>query len=160
MHKLELKVPPVILFLVALGAIYFSTKFINTLLSDTFTAVSGYQHALAYLFTVLGVLSGVVGVITFKRARTTVNPVSIENASNLVTHGIFRYSRNPMYLGMALILIGAACYTNANIYFSIVVLFCFCLYMTTFQIKPEERMLTSLFGQAYLDYLAATRRWI
>jgi len=81
-----------------------------------------------------------------------------ETSTCLVTLGIFKYSRNPMYLGMALILCSIAVFFNLIGGIILVALFCF--YITKFQIIPEERAMSNLFSQDFDKYKEATRRWI
>lgn len=90
--------------------------------------------------------------------RTTLDPRVPGKASHFVARGLFRISRNPMYLGMALLLLGISCWTANAVAYALVVVFC--LYLTEFQIKPEERALQALFGQEYLAYKARVRRWV
>jgi protein-S-isoprenylcysteine O-methyltransferase Ste14 len=98
------------------------------------------------------------GVLAFRRKATTVDPLHPEKASSMVTGGIFRFTRNPMYLGMALILAGAALgLGNALALLGPVV---FAAWITRFQIRPEERALELLFGAEFRDYCARVRRWI
>ncbi len=155
MKNLELKIPPVLIFLVSVVGIYNAPAQI-----EAYTFVQGFTAFIGFGIFVLGVLIGLIGVITFKRAKTTVNPVSVEKASSLVTHGIFRATRNPMYLGMALGIIGVSVYLQSNIIMSLFFLFFYISYMTRFQIVPEERVLTELFGDTYTTYLESTRRWL
>jgi len=103
-------------------------------------------------------LSGVLGIIEFNRAKTTVNPTKPESASSLVRTGIYQRTRNPMYMGFLLILVGWAI-AMANIV-SFLVLPGFVIYMNRFQIKPEERALTLIFGEDFKAYCVETRRWI
>jgi protein-S-isoprenylcysteine O-methyltransferase Ste14 len=72
--------------------------------------------------------------------------------------GIYRISRNPMYLGFFLLLTGLAIFLSNVI--AIVILPLFILYMNRFQIEPEERVLTYLFGQEFVDYKLRVRRWL
>ena len=97
-------------------------------------------------------------VRAFRRSGTTVNPVRIEKASHLVTTGMYRLTRNPMYLAMVLLLIAIA-FLLGSLWclFGPVVLM---LYLTRFQIQPEERALAKIFGQPYHDYCARVRRWL
>ena len=92
------------------------------------------------------------------RARTTWQPGTPERTAALVTGGVYRFSRNPMYLGMLLILVGwaAALMSPAALGVSVV----FVPYMDRFQIRPEERVLSALLGQRYRDYLSEVRRWL
>jgi len=106
----------------------------------------------------LGALTCLAGVRYFRRAKTTVNPMKPESASALVASGIYRYSRNPMYLGFLLMLLGWALWlSNAS---ALLLLPAFVLYMNRFQICPEERALLSLFGPDYMQYRARVRRWL
>ncbi len=106
----------------------------------------------------LGALISILGVVAFKRARTTVNPMKPESSSSLVVAGIYRLTRNPMYLGFLLILLGWAAYLSNAL--SVLAIPAFVLYMTVFQIRPEERALDSLFGPEFAAYKARVRRWI
>jgi protein-S-isoprenylcysteine O-methyltransferase Ste14 len=101
---------------------------------------------------------GLAAVQSFRRARTTVNPLSPHACSVLVTSGVFRFSRNPMYLALFLALAGWGLYL-ANV-FALLLAFAFVLYMDRFQIRPEERVLQRAFGQAFADYRRRVRRWL
>lgn len=105
-----------------------------------------------------GALLAVLGVVSFRRAKTTVNPMSPESSSSLVTSGVYRVTRNPMYLGFLLILLGWAAWLSNALAFALVP--GFALYLDCFQIRPEERALDSLFGQEFGAYKARVRRWI
>ena len=98
------------------------------------------------------------GVDAFRKAGTTVNPLTPETSSTLVVSGIFRRTRNPMYLALLLVLIAWGIYL-ANLY-ALVITTGFILYMTCFQIKPEERALEKSFGAEFIDYKETVRRWI
>lgn len=113
---------------------------------------------LALLFTVTGLGVAGTGAGAFRRAATTVDPTRPERASTLVSNGIYRYTRNPMYLGMAFVLLGWSVYL-ANLG-AIVLVAIFVAYITRFQIVPEERELSRLFGDAYSKYKATVRRWL
>lgn len=98
------------------------------------------------------------GVISFRRARTTVNPLKPETATALVTSGVYRYTRNPMYLGMLAILVAWAAFLASPA--ALLGPLGFWTYIQRFQIRPEEKMLTSLFGRAFTDYTSRVRRWL
>lgn len=155
MKSLELKIPPVLIFLVAVVGIYNAPT-----QTDVYAFVQGFTYHIGVGLFITGCLIGATGAVTFKRAKTTVNPVSVEKASSLVTHGIFKFTRNPMYLGMALGIVGAGVYLQANLIMLLFFLFFYISYMTRFQIVPEERVLIELFGDEYKAYLESTRRWI
>ena len=98
------------------------------------------------------------GAIGFRRAKTTVNPHRPENTSALVTTGIYRFTRNPMYVGVLLVLVGWAVYLSVPWTFAGPL--AFFLYIDRFQIAPEERVLSSMFAEEYADYKATVRRWV
>jgi len=150
-HVLELKIPPVaivifVAFLMWVGAVY----------------VPGFDFQFppiaVWVFGLLGVITCSLGVLEFKRAKTTVNPTRPQLSSSLVTSGIYKHTRNPMYLGFLLILVAWAAAT-ANI-LSFLFLPAFVLYMNRFQIKPEERALVGIFGDEFTTYCSQVRRWI
>lgn len=113
---------------------------------------------LASLLVVCGGLSGVWALGLFYRQRTTVDPHQPATARTLVKDGIYRFTRNPMYLGLALLLGAAVLWWSALS--PVVVILIFVAYMNRFQIEPEERALLAKFGQAYREYLQGTKRWL
>jgi protein-S-isoprenylcysteine O-methyltransferase Ste14 len=106
----------------------------------------------------LGMLVMVLGMLAFRRAKTTINPVKIGAASSIVTGGVYRYTRNPMYVGLTLMLLGLA--VHIAVPFVLVGPVIFVFYITRFQIIPEERVLTSKFGEEYRKYQERVRRWL
>ena len=151
--KLALKIPPPVQALV-FGALMWVVD--KRLPGGQFDF--GMQLSVAILFAVAGVVLVATSMLAFRRASTTVDPFQPEEASHLVVDGVFRYSRNPMYVSLALVLIGWAVWLG-NI-FNLVVLAFFISYITIFQIKPEEKVLRSLFGESYEQYCSNVRRWI
>jgi protein-S-isoprenylcysteine O-methyltransferase Ste14 len=105
-----------------------------------------------------GVAVALAGVVQFHRARTTLNPLKPQEASALVTGGIYRWTRNPMYLGMALVLAGWALYIGNFGALALVGLFV--MYIDRFQIDPEERALQEHFDDEFTAYRARVRRWL
>ncbi len=105
-----------------------------------------------------GVACDLLGVLAFRASRTTVNPLKPERASALVTGGIYRVTRNPMYLGMTLLLLAWAIQLSALLPFLGPVVFV--AYITRFQIEPEERTLRRVFGDGYTAYARQVRRWL
>lgn len=153
MTSLELKVPPVAVLLVAAIGLYFTP-----VIGNYSVFIGQYTWLVALVVFGLAVGIGALGVLTFKKANTTVHPVNINNTSNLVTHGIFQFTRNPMYLSMALVIVAMSIHTNnAAALFWIVP---FSIFITNFHIKPEERMLLSRFGEDYANYTRSVKRWI
>jgi protein-S-isoprenylcysteine O-methyltransferase Ste14 len=95
---------------------------------------------------------------TFRNAGTTIDPVQVERASALVTQGIFGHSRNPMYVGMAVMLFGWAAFLGSA--WLALGPVAFVLFTTRFQIVPEERAMRGRFGEAYAAYTRRVRRWV
>jgi len=116
------------------------------------------QDVTAVVLSIAGVGVAFAGLFQFHRHKTTVSPVALEQASTIVTDGIYRYTRNPMYLGMALLL---TCWVvKLGNPLGALTIIGFVLVMTAIQIAPEERVLAQKFGAAYTDYIQKTRRWI
>jgi len=153
MPNLELKIPPLGLVIVTallmwLAAVCFPT------LNYRFP----FQSLVAWVIGISGLVVCTLGFLEFRRAKTTVNPVKPESASSLVQTGIYRRTRNPMYFGFLLMLVGCAiAMANFATFLAPPV---YVVYMTQFQIKPEERALTRIFGDEFKAYCARTRRWI
>tara|TARA_E500000305_G_scaffold28209_1_gene21461 strand:- start:634 stop:1086 length:453 start_codon:yes stop_codon:yes gene_type:complete len=106
----------------------------------------------------VGVLIEAVSVLAFLRARTTVTPLKPEKASTLVVSGLYHVSRNPMYLGMLILLMGWALWLANPA--ALMLPPVFVIYLTLFQIKPEEAALSEKFGSDYEAYRGRVRRWI
>ncbi len=119
---------------------------------------SAIQLPMAILFAVSGIVLVVYSMLAFRRASTTVDPFHPEEASQLVVDGFFAYSRNPMYVSLALVLISWAIWLGSV--YNVAVLVLFVTYITFFQIKPEEEAMRSLFGETYEHYCSRVRRWI
>lgn len=105
-----------------------------------------------------GITIDSLALVSFFRAHTTVNPLTPDRTSTLVRSGIYRVTRNPMYVGLLLVLTGFALYLAHPV--ALLGLPLFVLYLTRFQIIPEERILTARFGAQYLDFMAQVRRWL
>ena len=153
MAYLELKIPPLLLFLIC-ALIIFILASVFPSLQFLFT----FKLYIASLLSIGGGLIVFLGVAGFKKADTTMNPITPDASSSLVTRGIYAYSRNPMYLGFLLILLSMTVYLSNIIAYSVPPLFC--LYLHRFQIKPEEKVLSASFGSAYADYQNKVRAWI
>jgi protein-S-isoprenylcysteine O-methyltransferase Ste14 len=153
MRFLELKVPPPVVALFMAGL-----SWLASWAAPRLGFVLPHRNAIVVASLVAGVCVSVLGVASFRRARTTVNPLKPEKASALVMSGIYRYTRNPMYLGLLLALLGWAFFL-ANV-LAFLFLPAFILYMNRFQIDPEERVLVSVFGQDFTAYLSKVRRWL
>ena len=148
---METKIPPPLVTLAFGLSIYFSR--------GLFPAVEiTYSLYLGIFLLLLGFFILISAVRLFRKDKTTVNPLSPEQATKLVTDGIFKYSRNPMYLGMALVLGSIAIFFN--LIGGIILVALFCAYITKFQILPEERAMRDLFSDDFDKYTKVTRRWI
>ena len=142
--------PPIVTFICGL-AIYFSKSFFNQFFS--------YSNNIISLFLlILGLLVFLSAVKSFRRQKTTVNPLEPRQASSLVTSGIFKFSRNPMYLGMLIILLSMA--FKFNLIGGMITSIFFYIFITKFQIIPEEAAMDELFGNEFIDYCKKTKRWI
>lgn len=153
MKTLELKIPPALLMLLFLLLIWG----VNQLLPQFKYEWGWHEWAARAVFCVAVVFIG-AGVISFKNAKTTVDPTRPEKATSMVTSGVYQVSRNPMYLGFFLILL-ASVIKLANP-MTLMVLPLFLIYMNVFQIKPEEQALRNVFGVEYDQYCQQVRRWI
>ena len=152
MHALELRIPPLALLLV------FASGMVVVAYAVPAAITVPWRVALAIALALAGALVALAGVVAFRKHRTTVNPFTPEQSSSLVSTGIYRFSRNPMYLGFLLALAGLGALL-AN-WASALLIPVFVAYMNRFQIQPEERALRQRFGQAFATYSATARRWL
>jgi len=153
MASLESKIPPPVIVVLA-GALMWLVARATARLDFDLPA-----HVwLAAVLGVAGFVTGAVAVATFRRAKTTVNPIQLHSSSSLVTWGVYRLSRNPMYVGGLAMLSGWALFLLNGPAFVLLVVYV--LYINRFQITPEERALTRLFGNEYVGYQARVRRWL
>src|ERR1044071_3300868 len=134
MRGLDLKVPPPIVALVTAVLMWLISRSL-----PLFALVFPARDAFGMGLVAAGFIIGIMGVVTFRRAKTTVNPLKPQSSSSLVSWGIYRVTRNPMYLGGLLILIGWAVFLSKPIAF--LFLPGYILYIHSFQIVPEERVL-------------------
>ena len=148
---METKIPPPIVTLVFGLLIYFSQGIFPSITNQL-------TFYVGIFFMLLGFSILISAVGSFKRSKTTVNPLNPEQATKLVTDKIFTYSRNPMYLGMATILSSLA--LVFNLVGGIIFIALFCIYITKYQIIPEEKVMKNLFSEEFDEYMKTTRRWI
>lgn len=153
MRFLELKIPPVVIVFLSGLAMWGASNF-APMLDFSFS----WSIYLALACLVAGVTICFAGVREFIKAQTTVNPRQPNNASRIVTSGIYRFSRNPMYLGFFFILSGWAIYLSNGL--AVAILFGYVAYMNQFQIIPEEKALTAKFGAGFKSYKESVRRWL
>jgi protein-S-isoprenylcysteine O-methyltransferase Ste14 len=114
--------------------------------------------AMAMCLALTGFMVDLAGLASFRLARTTTNPLTPDATTALVVIGIYRYTRNPMYVGLLLVLVGWAVYLSNALCWAGILLAV--MYLSRFQIIPEERVLAAKFGPAYTDYRANVRRWL
>lgn len=153
MKALELKVPPIIV-MAFIGVIMW---LIAILAPQLALAIPG-RIIVATVVCLVGVALILAGAIAFRVAGTTVNPMQPSKTSSIVMRGVYKISRNPMYVGFLLILFSWVLLLS-NI-FSIAVLPAFVWYMNRFQIIPEEQALLAKFGAEYIAYTKTVRRWL
>ena len=153
MNALETKVPPPLAGLLIGALVWLASAAYSP------TAIP-FPIRLTAALTLLVVGFGIAlaGVRAVLRAKTTLNPIQPETTSALVTSGIYRYTRNPMYLGMATWLLAWSAWLGTPV--GLLGAPLFMLYMNRFQIGPEERALNKLFGAEFAAYLARVRRWL
>ena len=153
MHALELKVPPPILALLLGVAMWGASS-----LEPHVAIAASYRWAAALVIALVGATFDVLGLLAFRKSRTTVDPLKPQRASTFVTSGVYRITRNPMYVGLVFFLVAWAVFLGALWPFLGPVLFV--PYVNRFQIEPEERILARLFGADYSRYTAEVRRWL
>ena len=153
MNSLELKIPPPIVMLATALVMWLFSVFLPGLTLPALHSVTG-----AAIIGLAGLSLSMAGIITFKRAQTTSDPRRPGSASTLVTSGIYRFTRNPMYLGILLVLIAWAIFLGNGL--SLLFAFAFALYIHRYQVQPEERFLQEKFGADFARYKAKVRAWI
>ena len=153
MNALELKVPPPVVALLVAAAMWGIT-----MISAPIEVPNVVRYAVAATIAIAGGCIDLAGLIGFRRAKTTVNPLKPGNTTSLVTAGIYRFTRNPMYLGLLFLLLAWAVFLSSA--WALVGPVAFVLYIDRFQIAPEERVLATMFGATFSEYKARARRWL
>ena len=157
MRWLEHRIPPPVIDLAGIGLMWWLARLFP---AAQLWPMGAYPFGLgaAIGLALAGGFIALAGVVEFRRARTTFNPLAPERASALVTTGVYRITRNPMYLGMLLVLLGWAVWLgNAAAFVGLPL---FVAVLNLLQIAPEERVLRERFGDAFTRYAARVRRWI
>ena len=155
MTQLENRLPPPLLWLIA-SAI---TWLVARADIDGSPLQSTASEWLGVLFAVVGIGVAFAGLREFSKANTTSDPHNIDKASALVTTGVYRFTRNPMYVGLSLLSIGWGLRLGTAVGLAVgtgllIVALIF------LQIRPEERALSETFGSEYAEYRSSVRRWI
>ncbi|WP_318479479.1 methyltransferase family protein [Photobacterium leiognathi] len=149
---MSLRVPPPLLLLLSILGMYLLSRFYPVM---TFNFDG--KSLLISMLCFIGVIPGFTAIIAFAKANTTIDPRYPQKTSRLVTTGIYRFTRNPMYLGLVFFLFAAAFYFSALSCFVVVPVFIWV--MNNFQIEPEEAVLLAMFGEDYQHYCQTVRRW-
>lgn len=152
-QALELRIPPPVVALVVAVSMWLAPRHATSL-----DLLIPWRPALAIVLATVGIALALAGVLAFRKAKTTVNPTKPQATSTIVSTGIYRFTRNPMYLGMLVVLAGWAVFLANAMSFLLLPLFV--LYMNRFQIGPEERVLSGRFGSEYAAYIQSVRRWL
>jgi protein-S-isoprenylcysteine O-methyltransferase Ste14 len=152
MKFLEHRIPPPLVALIVAVLMWWATRDATPL--DVPTAL----HWALILACVAAAAVMPLGLREFAKVKTTFNPIKIDEASALVTGGVFGLTRNPMYVGMAALLLAWAVYLAVP--WALVGPLAFVAFITRFQIMPEERVMRAKFGATYEEYAKRVRRWI
>ncbi len=153
MSRLVLQIPPIVVLTVFVILMWYAE-----LLFPFLALEFGLHFSVPVLVAFLGLFLIFISSITFYRCGTTLNPLKPELTSTLVTSGPYRYSRNPIYVGLALMLLSWGVYLQ-----NLASLFCvlvFVLYINRFQILPEEESLAQKFGDEFEIYKSSVNRWL
>jgi protein-S-isoprenylcysteine O-methyltransferase Ste14 len=150
---LSLRIPPPIWMLLAGAMMWSLDRF-----SPVLTVVAAPWNRAGWYVMAVALLPALAAITQFVRARTTINPHDPNKTSALVTGGIYRWSRNPMYLGLLVLLLGWAIRLGSLTPFLIPPLFA--LLLQQVQIAPEERLLRARFGDDYERYCQRVGRWL
>lgn len=153
MHRLETRIPPPVVMLLLGGLAWLAAHHVPAL-----GFVLPYHRGIAIAIAVLGLALNLSPKLAFDRAGTTVNPMKPGTSARLVTSGLYRHTRNPMYLGQGLLLLGWGIYLHNAL--ALLAVLAFVAYITAFQILPEERALAARFPDEFADFRARVRRWV
>ena len=153
MPNLELRIPPP-LVAVLVGSAMWGVS----LIAPGIDTPAALRMAVVVALVLIGAGFEMSGILAFRRAQTTVNPLRPDKSSRLVSSGVYRFTRNPMYVGLVFMLLAWAAHLSCA--WAVLGLPVFVRYITRFQIKPEEKALAALFGSHYADYRARVRRWL
>ncbi|GGW40643.1 methyltransferase family protein [Arenibacter certesii] len=149
---MKLKIPPLVVVILFAGLMFILAEYLPVGYFDFF----GRSYLMLFFFAMAGVI-GVISLAQFFRASTTINPSTPSNVSTLVTRGLYKYSRNPMYLALLLLLLGWGLYLGNA--FNTLLAAGFVYYMNAFQIIPEEEVLFEKFPKEFQKYCVGVRRW-
>lgn len=151
---LNTKIPPPIVGLFFAVLIWATAK-----IAPDMAILSDHQRqGTALVLLIIGFSFAISGMLSFRSAATTVNPLQPEQATALVTSGVYKLTRNPMYIGLAIILLAWTLLLGTPL--GLIAVVGFMAYIQRYQIIPEEQALIKLFGAEYDAYRTAVRRWL
>jgi len=153
MKASQLNIPPPIITILCAACMWLIAK-----LTPNYSHEYPFCKSAAFIISIFGGIISVLAMYSFFLAKTTINSVKLNTTSSIVVSGIYSYTRNPMYLGLLLVLFGWFLFLS-NIFAAIVIPL-FILFMNYFQISPEEKALELKFGQAFVLYKSKVRRWL
>ena len=148
---MKTKIPPPILALLMIVIVYLSSLIIEPFKFNN-------QIVLSVFIVVIGLACAIPSFRLFAKHKTTISPFTPSETTALVTDGMYRYSRNPMYLGLVLLNIAATIFFGT--WFGIIIVATFIFLLNLLQIIPEEEALLDIFGEEYIEYKKKVRRWI
>jgi protein-S-isoprenylcysteine O-methyltransferase Ste14 len=153
LSALELKLSPVMTAILLVILMWFLAR--NT---HGFSMQPDVRIVICAALMAAGAAVGLAGVWSFRKARTTVNPWRVNTSSELVISGVYRHTRNPMYLGLLLGLLGWGVFLANG--FALLLATAFVPFMNRFQIVPEERALRQAYGDSFQEYCRRVGRWL
>lgn len=153
MKIFENSIPPPLVALFFAGLMWLAARYFSVI-----EVTAGVKIFSIGVFILLGLLFLLSGTISFRRFKTTVNPLRPETASALVTTGVYTITRNPMYMGFVMLLCAWAVYLASLWGAGLIILYM--LYIHRYQIRPEERALEALFGDDFIAYKRRVRPWL
>lgn len=153
MRSLETRIPPPVA-----AALMLTLMWLVSAILPQVQVESSVRIVIAGCVALVGATFSIAGAVSFRKARTTVNPLHPEKASKLVTTSVYRITRNPMYLALLLVLLAWAIFLASPL--TILGPLTFMAYINRFQICPEEKALAIIFGSEYEQYRFSVRRWL
>ena len=148
-----MKLPPPLYAIAAVVLMWFLNK--NCPVLET---TQQWPVIVGGLMILVGILIDVLAIVQFRQAKTTINPLRPESSTSLVTSVFYAHSRNPMYVGLLVCLLGVTLLLRSLT--PLLVLPLFVVVVTVFQIIPEEKALSKIFGEEFKHYKENVQRWL
>jgi len=153
MKFFENRIPPPLVAIIFAAGMWELSKFTSILM---LTATVKYSLIISFVF--IGIFFALSGAVSFRLAKTTVNPLKPDTASALVTSGIYQFTRNPMYVGFVAFLFAWASFLGSV--WAVALIAVYIAFIQRFQVIPEERALTNIFKSEFVEYKAQVRPWL